>query len=238
MGVRVSKSFKVAPGVRVRVNAKSTSGSFGGKGVRYTVNSKGRHTTTARIPGTPVSVQQVSGTRRSAAQQRAAPQVRSVAAVSPKPGLFAPRGERRLYKVLARTDLSAADYAARCEKIAAKYPQQRIAALTLAGLFSLTEDPPRAIRTLEAVFASGVEIADDEFLRRYSPKKSFLMPAGGGRKVDVPISRELVAMRLVLVHMVARQFDQAESVAAKLKETPVARELRRQLAAARQNFSQ
>jgi hypothetical protein len=51
MGVRVSKSFKVAPGVRVRVNAKSSSVSFGGKGMRYTVNSKGRRTATARVPG-------------------------------------------------------------------------------------------------------------------------------------------------------------------------------------------
>ena len=185
-----------------------------------------------------MSVQQVSGTRRSAPSQRAATaQASSVSTGSPKPGLFAPRGERRLYNVLARTDLSTAGYAARCETIAAKYPQQRIAALTLTGLFSLSEDPSRAIRTLEAVFASGVEIANDEFLRRYSPKKSFLLPAGGGRKVDVPISRELVAMRLVLLHMVVRQFDRAESVAAELKDTPVARELRRQLAAARQNFS-
>ena len=52
MGVRVSKSFKVAPGVRFRVNAKSTSISFGGKGMRYTVNSKGQRTATVGVPGT------------------------------------------------------------------------------------------------------------------------------------------------------------------------------------------
>jgi hypothetical protein len=34
VGVRISKSFKVAPGVRVRVNAKSMSVTLGGKGVR------------------------------------------------------------------------------------------------------------------------------------------------------------------------------------------------------------
>src|ERR1700678_1738515 len=57
VGIRVSKSFKVAPGVRVRVNTKSTSVSLGGKGMRYTVNSKGRRTTTVRAPGTGVSAQ-------------------------------------------------------------------------------------------------------------------------------------------------------------------------------------
>jgi hypothetical protein len=65
MGVRISKSFKVAPGIRVRVNTKSTSVSLGGKGARYTVNSKGRRTATVKVPGTPVSVRQVSGTRKS-----------------------------------------------------------------------------------------------------------------------------------------------------------------------------
>lgn len=239
MGVRVSKSFKVAPGVRVRVNAKSTSVSLGGKGARYTVNSKGRRTATARVPGTGVSVQHTAGTRmsapprRTAASQAARPQPAATAA--PRPGLFAPKGEKRLYKILARTDLSSAGYAALCEKAAADFPHQRIAALTLAGLFALTEDPPLAIRTLEKVYASGVEIADDEFLRRYSPKKSFLVPAGGGRKVDVPLSRDLVAMRLVLVHTVTRNFGRAESVAADLKDAPVTHELQRMLAAARRN---
>ena len=61
MGIRISKSFKVAPGVRVRVNDKSTSVSVGGKGIGYTVNSKGRRTATVKVPGTGVSVQNVLG---------------------------------------------------------------------------------------------------------------------------------------------------------------------------------
>jgi hypothetical protein len=187
VGVRVSKSFKVAPGVRVRVNAKSTSVTVGGKAARYTVNSKGRRTATAKVPGTGVSVQHTSGTRGSAPSRRAAAsqaaQVSSVSA-APKPGLFAPKGEKRLYRILARTDLSATGYAARCEEVAGKFPGQRIAALTLAGMFALSEDSALAIRALGEVFASGVEVADDEFLRRYSPRKSFPMPAGGGREVN------------------------------------------------------
>ena len=35
MGVRFGKSFEVVPGVEVRVNAKSTSVSFSGEGIRH-----------------------------------------------------------------------------------------------------------------------------------------------------------------------------------------------------------
>lgn len=245
MGVRIraSKSFKIAPGVKLRVNAKSTSVTLGGKGMHYTVNSKGRRTTTARIPGTPMSVQKVSGTRRSAPSRRApspraaTPQTvraRSPRAASPKPGLFAPKGVKRLYAILAINGLGSVNYAARCEAIAARYPRQRIAALTLAGLFVLKEDPARAIRNLGEVFASRVEIANDDFLRRYAPVRSFPMPAGDC-EVAVPISRDLIGMRLVQLHTRAGQFDWAESAAAELEDTPVAHELRRRIAAARQS---
>jgi hypothetical protein len=135
---------------------------------------------------------------------------------------------------LAANGLGAANYSARCEEIAARYPRQRIAALTLAGLFALKDDPARAIRTLGEVFTSRIEVADDDFLRKYAAVRSFPMPAGD-REVAVPISRDLVGMRLVQLHTRAGEFDWAESAAAELKDTPVAHELRRRIAAARQD---
>jgi Protein of unknown function (DUF4236) len=234
VGVRISKSFKVAPGVRVRLNTKSTSVSFGGKGMRYTVNSKGRRTTTVKVPGTPLSAQQVSGTHRSSPRQNVSPPQQHVVAAqaAPKPGRGAPKGEKRLYKILA-ANLDPPRWAARCEQVAEKFPDQRIAAATLAGLFSLTENPPVAIRTLGFVADSGVEVADDPFLRRYAPVKAWAMDAGGGRQQFVPLSRDLVLIRLATVHLVVGHLDQAEAIATELKDTPVAHELRRKIAAAR-----
>lgn len=51
MGLRFRKSFKIAPGVRFNVGKKSTSISFGGKGLRYTINSQGKRTKSVGIPG-------------------------------------------------------------------------------------------------------------------------------------------------------------------------------------------
>lgn len=73
MGLRVSKSFKVAPGVRVRLNAKSTSVTMGGRGAHYTVNSNGRRTATARVPGAGASVQHRSSSQRRVQPSRQIP---------------------------------------------------------------------------------------------------------------------------------------------------------------------
>src|ERR1700683_537252 len=210
--VRFSKSFKVAPGVKFRVNAKSTSVTVGGKGVHHTVNSNGRRTTTVRVPGTPLSVQNVSGTRRTASTRTSAPTPRPAASraiAASKPGLFAPKGEKQLYQILATDGLGPLERAQRGDKIARQYPKLRVAALALAGLFSLGHDYPMAIRTLEEVYATGIEVANDMFLRRYSPVRSFPVDAIDGSKSHVAVSRELIRMRLAILYMVTGDLDRA-----------------------------
>ncbi len=51
MGLRFRKSMKIAPGVRLNLNKKSTGLTLGGKGFHYTVNSNGRKTASVGIPG-------------------------------------------------------------------------------------------------------------------------------------------------------------------------------------------
>jgi hypothetical protein len=140
MAVRFSKSFKVAPGVRVRVNAKSTSISLGGKGLRYTANSKGRRTTTARIRGTGMSVRHTSGTGTKTPALRPATrpahpaaqparsarqaQAKSASEPLPRPGVFAPGGEKELYKTIQalHNGSPAAGVTARCERSPLRTP--------------------------------------------------------------------------------------------------------------------
>lgn len=52
MGFKFRKSVKIAPGVKLNFNKKSTGITFGGKGVHYTINSKGKRTKSVGIPGT------------------------------------------------------------------------------------------------------------------------------------------------------------------------------------------
>lgn len=61
MGFRFRKSFKVAPGVKLNFNKKSTGVTFGGKGLHYTINSSGKRTASAGIPGTGLYYTESSG---------------------------------------------------------------------------------------------------------------------------------------------------------------------------------
>ncbi|MCQ6280843.1 DUF4236 domain-containing protein [Bacillus sp. EB600] len=63
MGLNFRKSFKIAPGIRMNVGKKGVGVSFGVPGLRYTINSSGRKTTTVGIPGSGISYSTTSGSR-------------------------------------------------------------------------------------------------------------------------------------------------------------------------------
>lgn len=65
MGLRFRKSVKIAPGVKLNFNKKSTGVTFGGKGVHYTVNSNGKSTSSVGIPGTGISYSSTSSSKKS-----------------------------------------------------------------------------------------------------------------------------------------------------------------------------
>ena len=64
MGLRIRKSVKIAPGVRMTAGRKSASISVGTKGARITKSTTGRKTTTLGVPGTGVSHVSTSRGRR------------------------------------------------------------------------------------------------------------------------------------------------------------------------------
>lgn len=70
MGIKFRKSFKIAPGVKINLNKKSTSITFGGKGLHHTISSTGKHTTSAGILGTGVYYTKTSKVKRSEPQHR------------------------------------------------------------------------------------------------------------------------------------------------------------------------
>lgn len=61
MGLRFRKSIKIAPSVKLNLNKKSSSITFGGKGIHHTISSTGKKTTTVGVPGTGISYSKTSG---------------------------------------------------------------------------------------------------------------------------------------------------------------------------------
>ena len=73
MGLRFRRSIKIAPGVRVNLNKKSASVTFGPKGLKHTVSTTGKSHTTVGIPGTGLSYTTSSGGKSARSRARSAP---------------------------------------------------------------------------------------------------------------------------------------------------------------------
>ena len=103
MSLRFRKSMKLLPGVRLNFSKETVGLSFGVPGARYTMNSKGRRTVSAGIPGTGLyNVETLSsGTRSSRSSSSTESTFEAVESFGPHaPGLFARKAERALNKFL------------------------------------------------------------------------------------------------------------------------------------------
>src|SRR5262245_36297038 len=161
MGFRMRKSIKVAPGVRLNVSKSGVGASVGGKGGRYSVHSSGRRTVSAGggvVPGVYYQKSVGGGGSRqgSGPAQAADPPVRPK-----KPGMFAPKGEKELYKAIKAQDVQA------MKRVGEQHPDFRLASYSLAGLMMLSDDQAEAERLLDEAFATGKDPAQDKFVSTY-----------------------------------------------------------------------
>jgi tetratricopeptide (TPR) repeat protein len=191
MGFRMRKSIKLAPGVKLNVSKRGVGASVGGKGARYSVHSSGRRTTSLGsgiVPGVYYQ-KSVSGTgsRTRGSSLDSAPQ-RSPNAPK-KPGLFAPKGEKQLYKAVQAQDAQA------IKQVGAEHADFRIASYSLAGLMLLTSEPVEAGRILGEVFATGKDPGAEKFVSDYLFTRLELSIAEG-ITAELPINRDAVGLAL------------------------------------------
>lgn len=182
------KSFKIVPGVRLNVSKTGVGASVGGKYGRYSAHSSGRRTVSAGtgIPG--VYYQKgVGGGTRSSRSRAAAPTAAPAKAV--KPGLFAPKGEKELYKAIKAQSVSA------IRAVGDVHPDFRIASYSLAGLMLLDDDSAQARTLLTIVFDQGSDPARDSFVVKYLATRMEL-PIAAGITAELPVNRDAVGLAL------------------------------------------
>jgi tetratricopeptide (TPR) repeat protein len=102
--------MKLMPGVRLNFSKSTVGLSFGIPGARYTINSKGRRTVSAGIPGTGLyATETLSSGRRAmrnsseparTREEEAAELRESMGSIIPSPGIFASKAEKSLSKFL------------------------------------------------------------------------------------------------------------------------------------------
>src|SRR5215210_2014233 len=178
MAFQMRKSIRVAPGVRLTLSKRGVGASVGVGAARYSAHSSGPRTVSARsgIPGVWYQ-KSVSGQRRE----------RDVPAQAPprKPGLFAPKGEKQLYKAIRAQDVQA------IRRVGDDHPDFRLASYSIAGLMLLIDDPETAERLLDDAFASGRDPAADRFVATYLLTRLELSIAEG-ITAELPINRDAV----------------------------------------------
>jgi tetratricopeptide (TPR) repeat protein len=210
MGFRMRKSIKVAPGVRLNVSKSGVGASVGAKGVRKSVHSSGRRTTTLGsgvVPG--VYYQKTSsggGTRSKAATSQPA------AAPPKKPGLFAAKGEKQLYKAIKAQDVQA------IKRVGEQDLGFRLPSYSLAGLMMLTSNPAEAERLLDDAFVTGRDPADSKFISTYLSTRLELSIAQGVT-AELPVNRDAIGLALAELKQDHGNLDGAIDVVEQLEPT-------------------
>jgi tetratricopeptide (TPR) repeat protein len=182
MGFRMRKSIKVVPGVRLNLSKTGVGASVGGKYGRYSAHSSGRKTVSAGtgVPG----VYYQKGVSGKGSRAPAPPP----GAKLKKPGFFAPKGEKELYKAIGVQDVQA------IRRVGDEHPDFRLASYSLAGLMSLA-DAPQAKGLLDAAFATGQDPATDAFVTKYLATRVEL-PIAEGITAELPVNRAAVGLAL------------------------------------------
>lgn len=182
--------------------------------MRYSAHSGGRRTVSARtgIPG--VTYQKSVRGGRKTARSRAASSPAAPTA-PPKPGLFAAKGEKQLYKAIKAQDTKA------IQAVGDEHPDFRLPAYSLAGLMMLTNDQPTATRLLEQAFALGADPAADSFVRKYLYTQLELSIAPG-ITAELPINRDAVGLALAELKQNSGESEGAIDVVEQLEPTAYA----------------
>lgn len=221
------KSFKIAPGVRMNVSTKSLGLSAGVKGARISANSSGRVTRTVGIPGTGIShvktVQAGGRSRASKASSSTTAAARTTQALAkpkkPKPGLFAPAWEKKLYK-----QVEGAANSAMLQQIGKDYPEAApsVAMVELHRVCLPASDAERSRAILDWLWTEGYDPATDKFFISHVADGEVTVPIATGVTVTLPLERQTLGLILAELEQDAGNADRAISIVEGLEPTTVA----------------
>lgn len=225
MGFRLRKSITLVPGVRMTFSKTGIGYSVGVKGYRVTKRADGRTQRTVSLPGTGMSYVSTSGSASHSgphspsrgATKRAVPR-RSPLPAPPaprpaKPGFFAPRGEKDLYRAVQTRDVAA------MERVTQTDPDLALAAATISGVLKLSAgDRSRAKTLLGWVFETGRDPAVDPFITKYV-MFHFRLEIVVGVVAELGLDRASIGLALAELHQSDGELDEAIDIVEQLEPT-------------------
>ena len=215
MGFRLRKSINIAPGVRMNFSKSGIGYSVGVKGYRVTHQVDGRTRRTTSLPGTGLSYVTTSGRAKRAPTSRAAP-MRVQPVRAPKPGFFAPKGEKALYRAFEARD------AAAIARVADEFPPYALAASSVAGLLAVeANNVSTAQEQLTRAFATGAEPSADPFIAKYVHMEMQLLIAPGVT-AELSLDRSAIGLALAELHQQTNDLAGAVDIVEQLEPTTYA----------------
>lgn len=214
MGLRMRKSIKLGPGVRLNVSHKSVGLRVGGRGAGVSVNSSGRHSASVGIPGSGVGYSTrlggSGGSRARAAAIAPSP--------PPKPGLMASGTEKAFYKAIAAVAAGQHQEALRLFRAsnAKDSKDKALADDFFVGLLSaqLAEDEA-AIAALEKVVDSDRALPD-ALMEKYLDGGGTVLAITEHVAVQVPFGSACAALVLAEVYQRNGRLEEAIGVVQQL----------------------
>ena len=132
---------------------------------------------------------------------------------SQKPGMMASKGEKAFHGAVASGDPEAMLAAA------GQHPQYRVAADTIAGLLLMETSFDRGVTLLEEVVASGAEVRQDSFVRKYLPDAGLSVEVAAGVVVHLPLQNNSLLLLLAELYQAGGRREQAIDILRRAEQT-------------------
>jgi len=221
--LRVRRSIKLGPGVKLNLNKRSMGLTVGGRGAHYSVNTRGQRTRTVGLPGTGLSYIDRSSARRSPARRSSAraPAALSMAqpAAAQRPGIFARHYERAFYEGVEK--ITHEDYQAALSAFAdadqSDDKHRAISPALFAGVLSFQlGDHATATTYLERI-ANSAQLLPDKLMSKYAQGLHIGVDID---RVSVPVEIGSLAAAMLLAQCYAEtgRVEEAIGIAQQLYE--------------------
>ena len=174
MSLRFRRTLKIMPGVRLNFNKDSVGLSLGVRGAHYTMNSKGRRTVSAGIPGTGLYSVETLSSGRGKSRSSSQGSLTQESSGPPAPGLFAKGIEKDLNTFLldiynADSKDSAPQVVEKAAALKTKHPGLAAAADLITFLHGVTDAASKidAVALGKALWSNRVQAFADPLIKKY-----------------------------------------------------------------------
>jgi tetratricopeptide (TPR) repeat protein len=140
------------------------------------------------------------------------PPSRPVPAAPTKPGLFAPKGAKQLFKAVRAQDVQA------IRRVGEEHSDFRLPAYSMASIMLATSEAAEAKRLADEAFAIGRDPAEDPFVSKYLHTKVTLKIAPGV-VAEIPLNRDALGLLLAELRQDGGDVEGAIDVVEQLEPT-------------------